>query len=407
MYDSYTVFSNEINFIYNENFSITEDNAVLILKFVNQFESAVIEYEELNNSIFHTRLVSDSDTIDKILLSVYNIKVFLNDCINKTGLSKHELDTNYLITLVNRVQSLMYEVEHNRVNSSNSIINDYIKYFMIFIAFFLVFCLVLLVILLYELKQKDFKIQETSKLLNYTIKGQEEEKRRIARELHDTVAQDMRYIIQLTKKLDTNPVQSELVDKEDLILKEVRNLCSSFIPQDIENKDLVSSLKDIITRIQTQTNMEIKVTILNDINFKNMSDERFLNFYRIIQEILNNAEKHSKATEISILIKEEKADEKRYIHLIVTDDGVGIDKAILDSIKEQKIITTKNHFGLKNIIQRVQLLNGKIQFTSDKEFGTEISVIFPELNEKSLKKDKEKLLKEKKEREKINKIEEI
>ena len=121
-----------------------------------------------------------------------------------------------------------------------------------------------------------------------------------------------------------------------------------------------------------------------------MSDERFLNFYRIIQEILNNAEKHSKATELSILIKEEKVDDKRYIHLIVTDDGVGIDKPILDSIKEQKIITTKNHFGLKNIIQRVQLLNGKIEFTSDKEFGTEISVIFPELNEKSNKKDKQK-----------------
>ena len=186
--------------------------------------------------------------------------------------------------------------------------------------------------------------------------------------------------------MDKDNTLNDLVEKEDSILTEVRNICSSFIPQDIENKDLVASLNDIITRIQTQANMEIKLTILDDINFKNMDDERFLNFFRIIQEILNNAEKHSKASEISILIKKEKKDNNTFIRLIVTDDGVGIDKQILDSIKEQKIITTKHHFGLKNIIQRVQLLNGKISFTSDKDFGTEISVVFPENIDKSINK---------------------
>ena len=137
-------------------------------------------------------------------------------------------------------------------------------------------------------------------------------------------------------------------------------------------------MNDIFTKIKTETNIEPKLTILNNINFKEMDSERFLHFFRIIQEILTNAQKHSKASEISVLIKLEVIDAENYIHLIISDDGIGIDKQIIDSIKEQQIITSKNHFGLKNIIQRVQLLGGEIHFNSDKEFGTEISVIFKE-----------------------------
>ena len=377
LYDSYTNFHKHMNIIYDSHFILTKSKGEEILEYIDEFEKNFNYYNEVNDSIFHSRLMSNKERVNDTLESINTIRTYLDNYINNDDV-QYTFNSHYIISILNHIDNQMYELEHSKIISAAGIINDYIKYFIIFIVFFLILCLVLLIILLYELKQKDFKIQETSKLLNYTIKGQEEEKRRIARELHDTVAQDMRYIIQLTKKMDKNNTLTDLVDKEDSILKEVRNICSSFIPQDIENKDLVASLNDIITRIQTQANIEIKLTILNNINFKNMDDERFLNFFRIIQEILNNAEKHSKASEISILIKKEIREDNSYIHLIVTDDGVGIDKAILDSIKEQKIITTKHHFGLKNIIQRVQLLNGCISFTSDKEFGTEISVMFPE-----------------------------
>lgn len=272
----------------------------------------------------------------------------------------------------------MTSLEYDRILTSEGVISDYIKYFMIFIAFFLILCGVLLVIFIIEIKQREIKLIETSKFLDYTIKGQEEEKQRIARELHDTVAQDIRYIIQLTKKIESSKLQKDILNKEENCLQQVRDICSAFIPQDIENKDLIASLNNIISTIKSQSNMDVKLTILDDINFKNMEGENFLHFYRIIQEILNNAQKHSQASEISILIKRETTEENNFIHLIITDDGIGIDKQILDSIKEEKITVAKNHFGLKNIIQRVKLLNGQIDFTSDEDFGTEISVIIPE-----------------------------
>ena len=284
----------------------------------------------------------------------------------------------FFVDNFNKLHSNMTALEYDRILISEEIISDYVKYFMIFIAFFFILCGVLLVIFIIELKQREIKLIETSKFLDYTIKGQEEEKKRIARELHDTVAQDIRYIIHLTKKIESSDIQKDILARQENCLKQVRDICSDFVPQDIENKDLIASLNDTISKIKAENNIDIKLTILDNINFKNMDGENFLHFFRIIQEILNNAQKHSQATEISILIKREIIKEQNFIHLIITDDGIGIDKQILDSIKEEKITVAKNHFGLKNIIQRVKLLNGQIEFTSDQDFGTEISVIIPE-----------------------------
>ena len=378
---SYKEIFSEINYVYDNNFTLTKSNAKVILDHTNKFTKKIESVNKKTTSIFFSRFVYNSEYINELLSTMNDLNTYLIDFIKSP--KEEEVSTREFIKLLHRLHIQMYNMQDIRANTAQSINTDYIKYFMIFIVFFVVLCIVLLVIFFLELKQKDIKIQETSKFLDYTIKGQEEEKRRVARELHDTVAQDMRYIIQLTKKLESSQLQKTIIEKQDQCLTEVRDICSSFIPQDIENKDIAASLNDIIQKITSQTNIQVSLTILDNINFKNMDDERFLHFYRIIQEILTNAAKHSKASEISVLIKKEHeaqadSDGGSFIHLIITDDGIGIDKQILDSIKEQKIATPKHHFGLKNIMQRVQLLKGTINFTSDKDFGTEVNIIFPE-----------------------------
>lgn len=375
--ENYKIFSEKTDFIYNYDYMLNERDAKNISTYITIFFNSIKNYKDDTDNVFFNRLSSNSEIVDELFNTTVILKNFLDAVIKNPDLITEE-SNRYFIILFNNIHNEMYSIEYDRVITSESIISDYIKYFMIFIIFFGLLCLVLLGIFIFELKQRDLKIMETSKFLDYTIKGQEEEKRRIARELHDTVAQDIRYIIQLTKQLDSSEKTSAIIERQENCLKQVRELCSSFIPQDIENKDLVASLNDIFTKIKTETNIEPKLTILDNINFKEMDSEKFLHFFRIIQEILTNAQKHSKASEISVLIKREIIEDENYIHLIITDDGIGIDKQILDSIKDQQVITKKNHFGLKNIIQRVQLLGGKIIFNSNKEFGTEISVLFKE-----------------------------
>lgn len=376
--NSYKVFLEKTEFIYDYDYSLNKEDAETILIYASDLTNKLNTYIENTDNIFFDRLSSSTETLQKLTDTTYELEKLLKD-ISLNHIIINEKTINKFSVLLNKIHTSMYSIEYDRVITSESIISDYIKYFLIFIIFFFVLCLVLLIIFISELKQRDFKIIETSKFLDYTIKGQEEEKKHIARELHDTVAQDIRYIIQLIKQLPQSDDVENILKNQERCLKQVRELCSSFIPQDIENKDIVASLNDIFTKIKTETDIEIKLTILDNINFKDMTNERFLHFFRIIQESLTNAQKHSKASEISVLIKKEVIDDISYIHLIITDDGIGIDKHILDSIQKHGIITSKKHFGLKNIIQRVQLLGGEIKFTSSKEFGTEINVIFREL----------------------------
>lgn len=377
LYFSYQNYCTELRTIFDNGFNFTEENTDFILKQSNKFLDSINEYISDPKSLLTIRMSSDKELSQDIYTTVKTIVLVFTDIKNNPELNNDE-EKQYFNLLLSQLNEQMNTLEYNNLQASEEIIEDYVKYFIIFIIFFFILCIVLLVIFIFELKQRDIKLLETSEFLDYTIQGQEEEKQRIARDLHDTVAQDIRYIIHLTKKLDSSPLQKDILTKQENCLKQVRDICSSFVPQDIANKDLISCLNDVISSIKSQTNMEIKLTILDNISFKNMDEERLLHFFRIIQESLNNAAKHSQGSEISILIKKEIIDDENLISLIITDDGVGIDKQILDSIKEEKISVAKNHFGLKNIIQRVKLLNGKIEITSDKDFGTEISVLIPE-----------------------------
>ena len=372
---------NELNIktqiIYTKNYVLDKKQAADLLVYIKAFQRSIEDYIVKTNTLLYTRLLTRPEIVEKLNETLDKINSFLVNIISKEKVANND-ELIYFINLLDDVDTKMYFIEYDRTITYDGVVSDYIKYFLIFIIFFFVLCIVLLIIFVFELKQRDMKIIETSKFLNYTIEGQEEEKQRIARELHDSLAQDIRYVIQLTKNLEPSDLQKQILKNQKDCLKEVRDICSSFIPPDIENKDLASCLDNILIKLQTQTNIETKLTILDDINFKNMSEEKFLNFFRIIQEILHNAQEHSRATEVSILIKKEIIEDNNYIRLIITDDGIGIDKQILKSIKEQKINIAKNHFGIRNIIQRVKLMNGEIEFTSEKDFGTEISIIFPE-----------------------------
>lgn len=116
--------------------------------------------------------------------------------------------------------------------------------------------------------------------------------------------------------------------------------------------------------------MEIILSIQDEIKnnqaFKTFSKDKNLNIYRIVQEILTNAIKHSGSERISLLVR--TFDDLNF-KIIVSDGGKGFD---LKSALKKKI-----HFGLKNIMTRAENIGGKVNFYTAEGEGTQVTVTLP------------------------------
>ena len=194
------------------------------------------------------------------------------------------------------------------------------------------------------------------------IKTQEAERERISNELHDTVCQDLRVL------------QFQLKDEESVnlckkIAGDVRNSCYALTPTDL-NEGLFEALFSLCEVFKKQSGLEIILCIQDEVknnqDFKSFPKEKNLNIYRIVQEILSNAIKHSGAEKISLLVR--TFDEKNF-KIIISDGGKGFDL--------KSALKTKNHFGLKNIQTRVKSLGGQVNFFTEEGEGTQVSVTVP------------------------------
>lgn len=194
------------------------------------------------------------------------------------------------------------------------------------------------------------------------IKTQEAERERISNELHDTVCQDLRVL------------QFQLKDEESVnlckkIAGDVRNSCYALTPTDL-NEGLFEALLSLCEVFKKQSGLEIILCIQDEVknnqDFKSFPKEKNLNIYRIVQEILSNAIKHSGSEKISLLVR--TFDEKNF-KIIISDGGKGFDL--------KSALKTKNHFGLKNIQTRVKTLGGQVNFFTEEGEGTQVSVTVP------------------------------
>ena len=194
------------------------------------------------------------------------------------------------------------------------------------------------------------------------IKTQEAERERISNELHDTVCQDLR-VLQFQLK------NEESVNLCKKIASDVRNSCYALTPTDL-NEGLVEALVSLCEVLKKQSGLEIILCIQNEVknnqDFKNFPKEKNLSIYRIVQEILSNAIKHSGAEKISVLVR--TFDEKNF-KIIISDGGKGFDL--------KSALKTKNHFGLKNIQTRAKSLGGQVNFFTEEGEGTQVSVTVP------------------------------
>ena len=209
-------------------------------------------------------------------------------------------------------------------------------------------------------KEKRIQIEFSKQL----IQSQEEERKRIASELHDSLGQDLLVIknIALLNKMNDEHFE-EISKTAGLAIDEVRRISYNLHPYQLDRLGLTKAIGSMFQNIEGASNIKFDVYIDNVDNL--FDKEKEINIYRIVQECVNNIVKHSASTESTVSVKQ--IDNQLCIN--ISDNGNGFDYEIMKF--ESK------GFGLKNLENRVSFMGGKLEFKSDKEFKTQIMINLP------------------------------
>ena len=217
-----------------------------------------------------------------------------------------------------------------------------------------------------EVQAKDLEV-EKQKSLKSLFNGQEVERQRLSRELHDSLGQ---FLIGL--KLKYESCMRESMDKSeefesmgllfDQTIEEARRISNNLMPAALSEFGLTTAVRNICNSISDISDIDIQFTSKGNAKELNMDVEIYL--FRIIQEALTNILKHSEAKNAWVRIDFEK----ERIFVIISDDGKGFDK---------NNITSKNSNGLSNIKDRVLLLKGVLVIESKIDEGSRLEITLP------------------------------
>ena len=225
-----------------------------------------------------------------------------------------------------------------------------------------------------ELTEMSRKVQAAQVGLHDYIgaitSAQEEERSRLARELHDDTIQAviaLKQRVQLAQRLiqDKNAKQSlkELEALAEETVGNLRRLTRALRPIYLEDLGLVTAL-EMLAR-EMSPNQALRVGFQKIGQERRLSPEVELSLYRIAQEALNNVVKHSKASQADLLIVFEVS----AIKLEVVDDGIGFEMP-----KSPTDFASKGHFGLLGIRERADLIGARLAIDSDLGKGTRLTV---------------------------------
>jgi signal transduction histidine kinase len=254
--------------------------------------------------------------------------------------------------------------------------NEFILFIVISVAIMLVFAFGLIIffstsqksIQAEKLKTQQVKIDFQKKLLLTTIKTQEKERDRIARELHDDVGSKLNVIhlnLHLLKKAiskgqDTEQILDHIQSSLDESIETSRDISHELMPPVLSKFGIQSAMEDLQNAIN-RTGV-VKLSINNEIPWELKDDMEQLHLYRIIQELIQNALKHAKAKVVTINFKRKKDS----LCLYYNDDGVGFPPK-----------NESRGLGLSNLETRVQILNGIWKINRDAPKGADIKIKIP------------------------------
>ena len=219
---------------------------------------------------------------------------------------------------------------------------------------------------MHELEMEKNNQQHAIKNLTAMLAGEEKERTRLARDLHDGLGGLLSSTKLGLSSLDHNALGDGTVKDEigrsitllDGAVDELRRLAHNLMPDLIIKYGLQEALRDYAARM-SQANCQVECEFLP---FKsNLNVEKEISIYRIIQELVNNALKHAEAK--NILIQLSSHNER--LHITIEDDGKGFDMEAVD---------LQHSAGMHNVRSRLSFLDGEMKIMSDLGEGTTVEL---------------------------------
>ena len=205
--------------------------------------------------------------------------------------------------------------------------------------------------------------------------SQEEERKRVARELHDDTVQSLIAISQrlelLRNTLDDDPTQvrERMTEVKTMVtgaIASVRQFSRDLRPLALEDLGLNAAMQFLVSELAQSENIEVTLKVEGDI--ESLSSDMEVAIYRILQETLNNVKKHAQATQVSVMAQFTK----RQIKLTVRDNGRGFEvpEAMTD-------FASRGSFGMMGLQERAQLFGGNLVVRSEPYQGTVVRLVMP------------------------------
>ena len=215
------------------------------------------------------------------------------------------------------------------------------------------------------------------------IEAQEEERQKLARDIHDGPAQSMANILIKTEvceklmDIDQERSKEELQNLRTIVrdtLKDIRKVIYDLRPMSLDDLGLVPTLERYICNFIEDTGIEVKLNVIGCVEKLESGIE--IAIFRIVQESLSNIGKHSQGTFAKVSIEYSTT----RLNLSIIDNGVGFNVEEVNEVGS----TTTGGFGLMNIRERIELLDGKLQINSSPGEGTRLNLYIPLIKEEYL-----------------------
>lgn len=217
-----------------------------------------------------------------------------------------------------------------------------------------------------ELRERENRIAELSA---YLLRAQEDERKRISRELHDATGQQLMVIRLYLGMLEGNASDvtelrkkiSETVTVVDQTIEGIRRIIAKLSPLVLEELGLIAAIRKEAKDFTKRTGVRTRVAVSDSVG--RLSNQTETTVYRVVQEALHNVAKHAQAKNVTL----QMGRVGEMLALVIQDDGVGITHGPV----------VGRNFGLSGMQERVAMLGGTAKVASAKNKGTRIEVKVP------------------------------
>jgi signal transduction histidine kinase len=218
---------------------------------------------------------------------------------------------------------------------------------------------------LYQQKAVELIKNEQVKSMRNYIKGEENERSRIASELHDGIGGSLSAIkLKLSKiaEEDENEKIEKVIKNVDVLYHDVRSISHNLITPQLKNSIFIEVINNLVNDIKEASSLEITLEYLEEDKINLLSEEIQVTVYRMIQELLKNSIAHSNGTKIEINVTKFEHE----LNLVIEDNGAGFDTS-----------KKKLGIGLRNLEARTKALGGKLIIDSVIGRGSAFNITIP------------------------------